>query len=182
MKHNACTSAAADRMTSGKNAVAPRGLISYNQPDARWRADRRRRECHDSALRKDAGDHRGGAGAASTAVEKLEGFAPGAGGWCWWPWARRPRHGGGRQRLGDRISRGIVITKYGHAGSRCRASCCASGHPLVDDNSVSHRGGTGNGEGLRPEDRVLLLISGGGSALFENPRVPLRTAGYFGRC
>ena len=73
--------------------------------------------------------------------------------------------------LGDGICDGIVITKYGHAqGPLPHLRIREAGHPMPDHNSFA---ATAEAIGLvRPltaEDGVLLLISGGGSALFEKP-------------
>lgn len=73
--------------------------------------------------------------------------------------------------LGDAVSDGIVITKYGHArgpipGLRIREA----GHPVPDQNSFDATAeAIALVEPLTAEDGVLLLISGGGSALFEKP-------------
>ena len=76
--------------------------------------------------------------------------------------------------LGSRIDSGVVVTKYGHVkGSIANFSCREAGHPVPDENSFS---GTQEAldlvSGLKPEDTVLFLLSGGGSALFEKPLVP----------
>ena len=76
--------------------------------------------------------------------------------------------------LGDRIDSGVVVTKYDHAmGPIANFSCREAGHPVPDENSFS---GTQEAldlvSGLKPEDTVLFLLSGGGSALFEKPLVP----------
>ena len=73
------------------------------------------------------------------------------------------------------IEEGIVITKYGHAqGGLDRVRVYEAGHPIPDENSVAateqaielaKKAGAG--------DTVLFLISGGGSALFEKPLVPI---------
>ena len=73
--------------------------------------------------------------------------------------------------LGNAICDGIVITKYGHAqGPLPHLRIREAGHPMPDHNSFA---ATAEAIGLvRPltaEDGVLLLISGGGSALFEKP-------------
>ncbi len=73
--------------------------------------------------------------------------------------------------LGSAIAKGIVVTKYDHVmGALPNIKCYEAGHPVPDDNSfaatgrviemVSH---------LTAADTVLFLVSGGGSALFENP-------------
>lgn len=69
------------------------------------------------------------------------------------------------------VDSGIVITKYGHVlGALEGVECVEAGHPVPDENSFR---GTARAmelvSGLNPEDRVLFLLSGGGSALFEQP-------------
>ena len=76
--------------------------------------------------------------------------------------------------LGDRIEKGIVITKYDHVkGPIGNFICCEAGHPVPDENSFA---GTQKAldlvADLQPEDTVLFLLSGGGSALFEKPLIP----------
>lgn len=75
--------------------------------------------------------------------------------------------------LGDRIEQGIVVTKYGHVkGPLANIACYEAGHPVPDENSFRGTQAvidmTAN---LTAEDRVVFLISGGGSALFEKPLV-----------
>ena len=75
--------------------------------------------------------------------------------------------------LGDRIENGVVVTKYDHVmGPIANFVCCEAGHPVPDENSFA---GTQKAldlvTGLQPEDTVLFLLSGGGSALFEKPLV-----------
>ena len=78
-----------------------------------------------------------------------------------------------RQTLGDRISNGMVITKYGHAmGSIPGLTIEEAGHPVPDENSFrATEAALALTAGLSAEDTVLLLISGGGSALFEAPLI-----------
>ena len=77
--------------------------------------------------------------------------------------------------LADKIDRGIVITKYAHVkGGLGKILCCEGGHPIPDENSVKNtEEAIRTVSGLRADDTVLLLLSGGGSALFEKPLVPL---------
>lgn len=77
--------------------------------------------------------------------------------------------------LGDTLDAGIVITKYGHVEAPLeRIACREAGHPVVDEASVAAtREAEGLVAGLGPDDLVLFLVSGGGSALFEDPAVPL---------
>ena len=73
--------------------------------------------------------------------------------------------------LEGRIDRGVVITKYDHSeGPIGNLEIIEAGHPVPDENSV--RGAERAIKlvsGLKQEDTVLFLISGGGSALFELP-------------
>lgn len=73
--------------------------------------------------------------------------------------------------LGNRITKGIVITKYGNnKGAITGMEICEAGHPIPDKNSFeSTRKAVQLVEGLTDKDLVLMLISGGGSALFEIP-------------
>lgn len=75
--------------------------------------------------------------------------------------------------LGDRIEKGIVVTKYNHVqGEICKIQCIEAGHPIPDHNSFY---GTEKAmdlvKNLKKEDTVLFLLSGGGSALFEFPLI-----------
>ena len=76
--------------------------------------------------------------------------------------------------LGSRIEKGIVITKYGHVmGPIADFTCCEAGHPVPDANSfAATEKALALVADLRPEDTVLFLLSGGGSALFESPLLP----------
>ena len=76
--------------------------------------------------------------------------------------------------LGERIDAGVVVTKYEHVmGPIANYDCYEAGHPVPDENSFK---GTQAAldlvAGLKPEDTVLFLLSGGGSALFEKPLIP----------
>ena len=73
-----------------------------------------------------------------------------------------------------RVDGGIVITKYGHVrGPLPGVTCCEAGHPVPDDNSfVATQRALALVSGLRADDTVLFLLSGGGSALFEKPLLP----------
>ena len=76
--------------------------------------------------------------------------------------------------LGSRIDGGIVITKYGHVkGSIGNLLCREAGHPVPDGNGFSAtREALELVSDLTAQDTVLFLLSGGGSALFEDPLVP----------
>ncbi len=79
-----------------------------------------------------------------------------------------------RDCLGGRIERGVVVTKYGHVpGPIANFDCREAGHPVPDGNSfAATRAALELVRGLAPEDTVLFLLSGGGSALFEQPLIP----------
>lgn len=75
------------------------------------------------------------------------------------------------EMLGERVARGLVVTKYGHSmGPIGPLEIIEAGHPVPDENSV--RGGQRAlelADAAGTQDVVLLLVSGGGSALFESP-------------
>ena len=79
------------------------------------------------------------------------------------------------KQLGESLSKGICITKYGHVkGDIPHVKCLEAGHPVPDQNSIF---ATKKAEklvsDLLPDDLVIFCISGGGSALFEDPIIPL---------
>lgn len=76
--------------------------------------------------------------------------------------------------LGKSIVQGVVITKYDHAmGSLNNLQIFEAGHPVPDDNSFrATEAALKITENLTPDDTVLFLLSGGGSALFEKPLIP----------
>ena len=72
--------------------------------------------------------------------------------------------------LGDRVSGGIVVVKYGYALSLERIKVVEAGHPIPDEAGVD--GARQIIELVRTageNDLVLFLISGGGSALLPGP-------------
>ena len=72
--------------------------------------------------------------------------------------------------FGDRLTRGVITTKYGHGLPLKRTEVIESGHPIPDAKGF---------EGARkiqsllrqsgPKDLVIFLLSGGGSALLPFP-------------
>lgn len=76
--------------------------------------------------------------------------------------------------LGDRICAGAVVTKYGHSrGPIGDLTIWEAGHPVPDEGSF--RGTQAVLELVEPlgeGDTVIFLLSGGGSALFEQPLLP----------
>lgn len=73
-------------------------------------------------------------------------------------------------KLGEEVSAGIVITKYGYSqGDIERVEIFEAGHPILDRKTVEATDyALKRIEELKPE-KILFLISGGGSALFEKP-------------
>ncbi len=73
-----------------------------------------------------------------------------------------------------RVDAGIVITKYGHGnGEIPNVVCYEAGHPVPDEQGFAATGQVLDlVKDLHEEDRVLFLLSGGGSALFELPLIP----------
>ena len=69
----------------------------------------------------------------------------------------------------------MVVTKYGHSqGPIGDLAIYEAGHPVPDEHSVrATEAALAAVSGLCARDRVLFLVSGGGSALFERPLVPL---------
>ncbi len=72
--------------------------------------------------------------------------------------------------LGDRITSGIVITKYGHGVPLRRIKFVEAGHPVPDEQGVEatlelmqHVAGSA------PDDVVFVLLSGGASSLLVAP-------------
>ena len=78
------------------------------------------------------------------------------------------------EQLGDRISRGVVVTKYDHSrGPIGNLRIYEAGHPVPDQNSFrATQAAIDAVTGLTEHDTVLFLLSGGGSALFEKPLIP----------
>ena len=76
--------------------------------------------------------------------------------------------------LGERIDSGVVITKYDHCkGDLKPLELYEAGHPVPDENSCRATARALEAvSGLSEKDSVLFLLSGGGSALFEQPLIP----------
>lgn len=75
--------------------------------------------------------------------------------------------------LSGKITRGVVITKYEHVMHELpNVTCYEAGHPVPDENSFkATQAAIDLVSGLEPDDTVLFLVSGGGSALFEKPLI-----------
>ena len=72
------------------------------------------------------------------------------------------------------VDGGVVITKYGHVlGEIPGVVCCEAGHPVPDENSfAAAEKALELVRNRSAGDTVIFLLSGGGSALFELPRIP----------
>ncbi|HJB41447.1 MAG TPA: glycerate kinase [Candidatus Gemmiger avicola] len=72
-----------------------------------------------------------------------------------------------------RVDGGVVVTKYAHVkGALPGVTCFEASHPVPDENSFSAtRAALELTANLHAEDTVVFLLSGGGSALFEQPLV-----------
>ncbi|MDQ7859956.1 MAG: DUF4147 domain-containing protein [Armatimonadota bacterium] len=72
--------------------------------------------------------------------------------------------------LGDLIAGGIVVTKYGHGVPLSRIAMVEAGHPLPDAAGLAGaRRAAEVAASAGPDDLVLVLLSGGGSALLPLP-------------
>ncbi len=72
--------------------------------------------------------------------------------------------------LGDSLTGGLVVTKYGHALKLQNVEIVEAGHPLPDENSIAGAERMLASAGtLGEDDLIIVLISGGGSTLFTLP-------------
>lgn len=72
---------------------------------------------------------------------------------------------------------GLVIVPYGHATATRCIEVREAGHPVPDEAGVAATEELLDRlEGLGPDDQVLVLLSGGGSALLSAPAPPLTLA------
>jgi glycerate 2-kinase len=72
--------------------------------------------------------------------------------------------------LGDRLERGVVVTKYGHLQPTRTIRIYEASHPVPDDAGIAGAQAVlDQVHGLGSDDLVLVLISGGGSALTPAP-------------
>lgn len=74
---------------------------------------------------------------------------------------------GAEDVLGEQITDGLVITKYGYSGS-CQLPCIEAGHPVPDEKSLQAGQVLLDCLARSPQETtILFLISGGASALVE---------------
>ena len=77
--------------------------------------------------------------------------------------------------LGGRIRKGLAVTKYGHTGDFASPyfQVIEAAHPVSDENSIrAAETALAIADGLDENDTVVVLLSGGGSALFEKSLIP----------
>lgn len=78
------------------------------------------------------------------------------------------------EALGPRLRGGIAVTKYGHAIGRRGSRVVESGHPIPDEAGVkAARAVRDLLSNLSARDLVIVVISGGASALLPAPAEPL---------
>jgi hydroxypyruvate reductase len=76
--------------------------------------------------------------------------------------------------LGDRIADGLVVVKDGYRASTRRIRLVEAGHPVPDARGEVAAGQIrALAESARPDDLLLVLVSGGGSALTPAPVPPI---------
>ncbi|WP_457550565.1 glycerate kinase type-2 family protein, partial [Archaeoglobus sp.] len=72
--------------------------------------------------------------------------------------------------MGEKIEEGLVITKYGYALPLEKIEVVEAGHPIPDENSLKGAlKGVELAKKVDKDDLQIVLISGGGSALFTLP-------------
>ena len=75
------------------------------------------------------------------------------------------------RQLGSRIDTGLVVVKYGHGAPTKKIQIVEAGHPIPDAAGLRASGmvmalvGT-----LKPDDLLIVLLSGGASSLLPRPR------------
>jgi len=74
------------------------------------------------------------------------------------------------------IDEGVVITKYDHVLEELEGiECYEAGHPVLDENAIfATKRALELTSNLTEKDTVVFLVSGGGSALFEDPKISLK--------
>ena len=70
--------------------------------------------------------------------------------------------------LGDYLKGGVITVKYGHGIPTQKIKVLEAGHPIPDENTLTHtRQMLKLAEQAGGDDLVIVLLSGGGSALME---------------
>jgi len=77
--------------------------------------------------------------------------------------------------LGERLTQGIITTKYGHGLPLRKTELIEAGHPIPDEKGLEGAKKIQRLlEGSGPDDLVIFLLSGGGSALLPFPAGEIR--------
>ena len=78
------------------------------------------------------------------------------------------------------IDKGLVVTKYNHSkGNIVNTEIIEAGHPILDENSIKATNkAISICSNLTSDDTVIMLISGGGSSLFEAPLINIEELQY----
>ncbi|MCR5782250.1 MAG: DUF4147 domain-containing protein [Clostridia bacterium] len=87
-----------------------------------------------------------------------------------------PMAKGAYDALGGNVRAAFALTKYGHTPADYPEGITVSeaGHPVPDENGIAAtKKILEYTDSLTQDDELIFLISGGGSALFEYPLVPL---------
>jgi hydroxypyruvate reductase len=72
--------------------------------------------------------------------------------------------------LGERVTGGVVVTKYGHGQPTRRVRIHEAGHPVPDEAGIAGAQAVLEQlRGLGSDDLVIVVVSGGGSALLPAP-------------
>ncbi|MGZ3184141.1 MAG: glycerate kinase type-2 family protein [Telluria sp.] len=87
------------------------------------------------------------------------------------------RMAAGLERLWNGPLEGVVVTRYGHGADTRAIEVIEAGHPVPDEASeLAARRILAAVQGLGPDDLVIALMSGGGSALLSLPAPGLPAA------
>jgi len=79
----------------------------------------------------------------------------------------------------DNALEGLVVTRYGHRAETRRIRVIEAGHPVPDETGMrAAREILDLARSLRPADRLIVLLSGGGSALLSLPVPEVSLADY----
>ena len=81
------------------------------------------------------------------------------------------------ERWGERVSDGVVVVKDGHLAPTRRVRLIEAGHPVPDGRGAAGaRAILDLASSAGADDLVLVLVSGGGSALTPSPVPPITLA------
>jgi glycerate 2-kinase len=120
------------------------------------------RHCVREALSYDAGRLRVGSAAHDIAGRRVWAIAVGK--------AAVPMAETASQQLGSALTGGVAVTRYDHGGPVRGVAVLEAGHPIPDENGMrAARAINELANDVEPDDLVVCLLSGGGSALLSAP-------------